>query len=69
MAALQSLPTLENMRIDRNVPPVTLENKQVAFRDWVLNLGNGTEKSLLLDGDSEPTWIRIPDEVYYEYFL
>lgn len=69
MAALQSLPTLENMRIDRNVPPVTLENKQVAFRDWVLNLGNGTEKSLLLDGDSEPTWIRIPDEVCYEYFL
>lgn len=33
----------ENMRIDKNVPPVTIQGKKVLFRDWVLALGDGRQ--------------------------
>ena len=53
----------ENMRLERNVPPITVDGREVAFQEWVLRLGNGTERMYSLDDDNEPAWIRIPTEV------
>lgn len=44
----------ENMRVEKDVPPVTVDGKNIPFRDWVLSIGNGMEKTFDLrdDGDS-----------------
>ncbi|KAK1395187.1 ATP-dependent DNA helicase [Heracleum sosnowskyi] len=60
-------PLLQNMRIEINVPPLTIDGRNVAFRDWVLALGDGTEPSFLLGDDPDPSWIRIPDKVRVEH--
>ncbi|KAK1360144.1 ATP-dependent DNA helicase [Heracleum sosnowskyi] len=60
-------PLLENMRIERNVPPITIDGRNVAFKDWVLALGDGSEPSFLLGDDPDPSWIKIPDEVHVEH--
>lgn len=56
---------VDNMRVDRGVPPVTVDGRKVPFGDWVLSLGNGSEQTIPLDDDIDPSWIRIPDEVKY----
>ncbi|KAK1373042.1 hypothetical protein POM88_029235 [Heracleum sosnowskyi] len=55
------------MRIEKDVPPITIDGRNVAFRDWVLALGDGTEPSFLLGDDPDPSWIKIPDEVRVEH--
>lgn len=55
---------LENMRIEQGVPPVTLEGKEIHFKDWVLSLGDGTTPTYALDDDVEPAWVEIPKEVH-----
>ncbi|KAL8120816.1 hypothetical protein AgCh_017849 [Apium graveolens] len=50
------------MRIEKNVPPVTIDGRSVAFRDLVLALGDGSEPTFLLGDDPDPSWIKIPDE-------
>lgn len=52
----------ENMRIETNVPPLTIGDRTVAFRDWVLNIGDGKELSTSHIED-EPNWIQIPNEI------
>lgn len=54
---------VENMRIEKNVPPVTIAGRKVPFREWVLALGDGLEPVLAFGDDVEPSWIRIPQEV------
>ncbi|XP_074328023.1 uncharacterized protein LOC141665934 [Apium graveolens] len=56
-------PLLENMRIEKNVPLVMIDGRSVAFRDWVLALGDGSEPTFLLGDDPDPSWIKILDEV------
>ncbi|WOH09902.1 hypothetical protein DCAR_0729362 [Daucus carota subsp. sativus] len=55
---------VENMQIEKNVPAVTIDGRKVPFRDWVLALGDGTEQTTNFDDDTEPSWIKIPAEVY-----
>ncbi|XP_074356466.1 uncharacterized protein LOC141696185 [Apium graveolens] len=52
----------ENMRIERNVPKVTIRGKKVQFRDWVLSLGDGLEQTIIIGDDPEPSWITLPEE-------
>ncbi|KAK1383681.1 hypothetical protein POM88_021416 [Heracleum sosnowskyi] len=58
---------LENMRIEQNIPPVTIGDRKVPFRDWVLALGDGVEPAVPFGDDIEPTWIKIPEEVRVDY--
>lgn len=53
----------ENMRIETNVPTVTVRGAKVQFRDWVLALGDGSEQGIALGDDLEPLWINLPEEV------
>ncbi|XP_074356463.1 uncharacterized protein LOC141696182 [Apium graveolens] len=57
----------ENMRIERNVPKVTIRGKKVQFRDWVLSLGDGLEQTIIIGDDPEPSWITLPEEVLVNY--
>ena len=50
---------VENMRIEKNLPPVTIDGIKVPFRDWVLALGDGTEQTTNFDDDMEPSKIKI----------
>ncbi|KAK1394686.1 hypothetical protein POM88_013742 [Heracleum sosnowskyi] len=52
----------ENMRLEEQTPPITLNGESMNFRDWILRLGDGTEPTYALDDDIEPTWIPIPKE-------
>ncbi|KAK1351311.1 hypothetical protein POM88_054475 [Heracleum sosnowskyi] len=55
------------MRIEKNVPKVTIDGRKVQFQDWVLALGDGSEPAFLLDEDTEPSWIKIPEELRLRY--
>nr|XP_017245346.1 PREDICTED: uncharacterized protein LOC108217005 [Daucus carota subsp. sativus] len=57
----------ENMRIHKNVPPVTIQGSRVQFQDWVLALGEGWEETASIGDDAEPCWFLIPDEVHVRY--
>ncbi|KAK1357510.1 hypothetical protein POM88_050766 [Heracleum sosnowskyi] len=57
----------ENMRLEEQAPPITLNGKSMNFRDWILRLGDGTEPTYALDDDIELTWIPIPKEMQMEY--
>ncbi|KAK1365478.1 hypothetical protein POM88_041039 [Heracleum sosnowskyi] len=57
----------QNMCIEPNVPPVTLDGKAVSFKDWVLSLGDGLAPTYALDEDIEPCWVEIPKEVHVDY--
>ncbi|XP_074355096.1 uncharacterized protein LOC141693803 [Apium graveolens] len=57
----------ENMRIERNVPTVTVRGDEVQFRDWVLALGDGLEETITIGDDLEPSWVSLPEEVCVNY--
>ncbi|XP_063942080.1 uncharacterized protein LOC108218842 isoform X3 [Daucus carota subsp. sativus] len=57
----------ENMRIEKDVPPVTIDGRQVQFRDWILGLGDGREPTFKFGEEVEPSWIKIPDELCLQY--
>lgn len=56
-------PLLENMRVEKDVPPITVAGKNIQFRDWVLNIGDGIEQASDLNHDGQDSWIRIPEQV------
>ncbi|KAK1382505.1 hypothetical protein POM88_020240 [Heracleum sosnowskyi] len=58
---------IDNMRIEKNVPKITVNDRKIEFRDWVLGLGDGTEPTYLFGEDVEPSWIKIPDELNLAY--
>ncbi|KAL8134971.1 hypothetical protein AgCh_009839 [Apium graveolens] len=55
------------MRIESDIPPVTVNGKPVHFKDWVLSLGDGLAPIFALDDDVEPSWVEIPKEVHVTY--
>ncbi|KAK1352061.1 ATP-dependent DNA helicase [Heracleum sosnowskyi] len=55
------------MRIEPNVPPVTIDGQPVSFKDWVLSLGDGLAPTYALDEDIEPSWVEIPKEIRVDY--
>ncbi|XP_074324065.1 uncharacterized protein LOC141660986 [Apium graveolens] len=57
----------ENMRIEINVPTVTVRGDKVQFRDWVLALGDGLEETIAIGDDLEPSWVSLPEEVRVNY--
>ncbi|KAK1396108.1 hypothetical protein POM88_005971 [Heracleum sosnowskyi] len=57
----------ENMRIESNVPPITIHGQKIPFRDWVLALGDGLQPAIAIGDDTEPSWIALPDEVQVQY--
>ncbi|XP_074351068.1 uncharacterized protein LOC141690263 [Apium graveolens] len=58
---------LQNMRIESDVPPVTVDGKLVHFKVWVLSIGNGLVPVFTLDDDVDPSWVQIPKEVHVTY--
>ncbi|XP_074374461.1 uncharacterized protein LOC141714864 [Apium graveolens] len=52
-------PLLENMRVDNDVPPITVAGVNISFRDWVLSVGDGIEQASNLRHDGEDSGIRI----------
>ncbi|XP_074339091.1 uncharacterized protein LOC141677199 isoform X4 [Apium graveolens] len=57
----------ENMRIERDVPPITIQGKKLHFRDWVLALGDGLQETIALGDDLDPSWVRLPEELSLAY--
>nr|XP_017217380.1 PREDICTED: uncharacterized protein LOC108194955 [Daucus carota subsp. sativus] len=53
---------VENMRVQRNIPPITLDGKVMDFRDWILDIGNGVQQTYDLAGNGDSSWIKIPKE-------
>jgi hypothetical protein len=56
------LPLTINMRLAVNTIDLDVQNEAAAFARWVLDIGNGTVPAVVRDGESDPTWISIPDE-------
>lgn len=56
---------VENMRVQRNIPPITLDGKVMDFRDWILDIGNGVQQTYDLAGNGDSSCIKIPKEVSY----
>ncbi|XP_074371929.1 uncharacterized protein LOC141712757 isoform X20 [Apium graveolens] len=47
------------MRIERDVPPITIQGKKLHFRDWVLALGDGLQETIALGDDLDPSWLSL----------
>ena len=40
-----------------------LQSEVAAFAEWVLSLGDGTTPAMAREGESDPSWITIHDEL------
>ncbi|KAL8132733.1 hypothetical protein AgCh_008274 [Apium graveolens] len=57
---------VENMRVEKHVPPITVDDQVVNFKEWMLKLGNRVHQTYDLgDNNSDSSWINIPKEVTY----
>ncbi|XP_074326637.1 uncharacterized protein LOC141664578 [Apium graveolens] len=57
------------MRVERDVPPVTLDVEVLSFKKWILNLGDGVQQTYEFGNASDSSWIKIPKEVYAKEFF
>lgn len=55
----------ENMRLEKNIPPVTVDGTFLSFKDWILRIGNGVQQTYTLGDGDDSTWINIPKEVCF----
>ncbi|KAK1401461.1 hypothetical protein POM88_001066 [Heracleum sosnowskyi] len=63
-----TIPNLsENMRLEKDVPPVTVNGMSMLFRDWILRVGDGMEQNFDLKHDGDDSWIQIPEELQLRY--
>ncbi|XP_017227630.2 uncharacterized protein LOC108192562 isoform X3 [Daucus carota subsp. sativus] len=53
----------KNMRIESDVPPVTISGQQVPYADWVVSVGDGVVPTVPSVEGNEPCWIEIPSEL------
>jgi hypothetical protein len=51
-----------NMRLAVHTLDPNVEAEAAAFAQWVLDVGDGRIPAVVRQGESEPTWITIPDE-------
>ncbi|KAK1383768.1 hypothetical protein POM88_021503 [Heracleum sosnowskyi] len=58
---------LENVCVDKDVPPITVDGEVVNFKDWMLRLGNGVQQTYDLGDGIDSSWINIPKEVQVTY--
>ncbi|XP_020102972.1 uncharacterized protein LOC109720334 [Ananas comosus] len=52
-----------NMRLLRGSMNNTIDTSLAEFSQWVLDIGDGKINSVKLDGEEEPSWIKIPDDM------
>ncbi|KAK1403887.1 ATP-dependent DNA helicase [Heracleum sosnowskyi] len=55
------------MRVEKNIPPVSIDSKMIPFKDWILNIGNGQQQTFQLGDVTDSTWIKIPKELQVVY--
>ncbi|XP_074349707.1 uncharacterized protein LOC141689336 isoform X2 [Apium graveolens] len=55
------------MRVERDVPPVTLDGEVLSFKEWILNLGNRVQQTYEFGDASDSSWIKIPKELLVTY--
>lgn len=60
MASMQVFTLLENMRVKRDVLPVTLNEEVLGFKEWILALGIGVQQTYDLGDGTDSSWIKIP---------
>lgn len=53
----------KNMRIESNVPPITLSGQKIPYADWVISVGDGQVPTVATIEGNEPCWIEIPPEL------
>jgi hypothetical protein len=51
-----------NQRLAVQTTDANLQAEAAAFADWVLSVGDGTVPAVARQGESDPTWITIPNE-------
>jgi hypothetical protein len=56
------LPLTVNMRLAIQTVDPDVQAEAAAFAQWVLNIGDGKVHGVVHQGESDPTWITIPDE-------
>ncbi|XP_020080111.1 uncharacterized protein LOC109703807 [Ananas comosus] len=52
-----------NMRLLRGSIDGTMDTSLLEFSQWVLDVGDGKINAVKLEGEEEPTWIKIPDDL------
>jgi len=52
-----------NMRLTAHTDDPVLQSEVADFAEWVLSLGDGTAPAVAREGESDPSWITIPDEL------
>ncbi|KAM0851549.1 hypothetical protein ACQ4PT_052350 [Festuca glaucescens] len=61
-SGVQVLPLTINMRLAVKTMDPNVQAEATAFAKWVLSVGDGTVPAVSRQGESDPTWITIPDE-------
>jgi hypothetical protein len=51
-----------NMRLAVQSKDPNVQDEAAAFSQWILDIGNGTVPAVARQGETEPSWITIPDE-------
>ncbi|KAK1612070.1 hypothetical protein QYE76_035743 [Lolium multiflorum] len=52
-----------NQRLAVQTTDANVQAEAAAFADWVLSVGDGTVPAVARQGESDPTWITIPNEL------
>jgi hypothetical protein len=52
-----------NMRLSTHALTEEGRNELAEFSKWILNIGEGNIEATTKEGESEPSWIKIPDEL------
>jgi len=53
----------QNMRLSCSSPDISYQRKVAEFSKWVLDIGEGKVHSVAKEGELEPSWIKIPEEL------
>ncbi|KAM0912964.1 hypothetical protein ACQ4PT_012450 [Festuca glaucescens] len=61
-SGVQVLPLTINMCLAVKTMDPNVQAEATAFAKWVLSVGDGTIPAVSRQGESDPTWITIPDE-------
>jgi hypothetical protein len=60
---IEILSLTENMRLLSPSPDPAFQQQVTEFSKWILDVGEGKLPSIAKEGESEPTWIKIPREL------
>jgi len=60
---VQILSLTQNMRLSCSSSNVDYQRQVAEFSKWVLDIGEGKVDSVAREGESEPSWIEIPEDI------